>query len=72
MATDFTYGSLASLLSAPVQATPSYQSLSTLAPQVQLPPPMWIAVRQRFTQFNANLTLTPLQQSMVTANVAES
>ena len=24
--------------------------------------PMWIAVRQRFTQFHNNLTLTPLQQ----------
>ena len=62
MATDFTYASLASLLSAPTQATPSYQSLSALAPQIQPAPPMWIAVRQRFTQFNANLTLTPLQQ----------
>src|SRR4051812_49330206 len=62
MATNFTYGSLASLLSAPTQTTPSYQSSSALAPRVQPPPPMWIAVRQRFTQFNANLTLTAVQQ----------
>jgi hypothetical protein len=62
MATDFTYGSLAGLLSGPTHATPSYQSLSALAPQIQPPPPMWIAVRPRFTQFDANLTLTSLQQ----------
>ena len=41
---------------------PAYglQALSTTA----APPatPMWIAVRQRFTQFHSNLTLTPLQK----------
>jgi hypothetical protein len=40
MATDFTYASLASLLSVPTQAKPSYQSLGALAAQVQPPPPM--------------------------------
>lgn len=62
MATDFTFASLASLLSTPTQTTPFYQSLSALAPQTEPPPPRWIAVRQRFTHFNANLALTALQQ----------
>jgi hypothetical protein len=62
MATDFRYASLAGLLPTPTQqTTPSYLSLDALAPSVHRAPPKWIAVRQRFTQFEANLRLTLLQ-----------